>query len=180
MYTWNQILPLIYNCTYFSCLNTFFVVFRYALMMMIQLMYLIWKCAVMFSQWSWGKSGSTLQGGLCGSIWAFIRAVQSLETTEPLLSGWSTQQRETYSSSQCAEITSTSATAVCLHLLQWVFFYWHPNSPRLGDIQFILLKDIWAHHFTCSSVLMRCRAKRQLWHTFSGNSSVWCELRPST
>lgn len=158
--------------------------------MTIQLMYLIWKCAVMFSQRSWEKSGSTLQGGLCGSIRVFIRDVQSLETTEPLLSGWSTQQRDTYSSSQCAEITSTSATAVCLHLLQWECFYWHTNSPRLRDIQFILLKDIRAHHFTCSSVLMRRRAKR-LWyvplitflqtkHTFNGNNTVWCELRPST
>lgn len=132
--------------------------------MTIQLMYLIWKCAVMFSQRSWEKSGSTLQGGLCGSIRVFIRDVQSLKTTEPLLSGWSTQQRDTYSSSQCAEITSTSATAVCLHLLQWECFYWHTNSPRMRDIQFILLKDIRADHFTCSSVLMRCRAKRQLWH----------------
>lgn len=100
--------------------------------MTIQLMYFIWKCAVMFSQRSWEKSGSTLQGGLCESIRVFIRDVQSLETTEPLLSGWSTQQRD----------TSTSATAVCLHLLQWECFYWHTNSPRLRDIQFILLKDI--------------------------------------
>lgn len=129
-------------------------------MMTIQLMYFIWKCAVMFSQRSWEKSGSTLQGGLCGSIRVFIRDVQSLETTEPLLSGWSTQQRDTYSSSQCAEITSTSATAVCLHLLQWECFYWHTNSPRLRDIQFILLKDIRAHHFTCSSVLMRCKSQK--------------------
>lgn len=73
---------------------------------------------------------------------------------------WMKYTTNTYSSSQCAEITSTSATAVCLHLLQWECFYWHTNSPRLRDIQFILLKDIRAHHFTCSSVLMRCKSQK--------------------
>lgn len=46
------------------------------------------------------------------------------------------------------------------HFSYCCVLYWHTNSPRLRDIQFILLKDIQAHHFTCSSVLMRCKSQK--------------------